>query len=385
MEQTPFRKRIYMDHASTTPLAEAACEAMRPFWHERFGNPSSPHACGQAAKAALEQARRSIAGLLDVSPRQIIFTSGATEANNLAIHSALWARGRIEGHVVASAIEHPSVIEPLKWWQRHGVTVTWVKPDPMGVVDPRRIMEAVTPKTRLVACLHASNEIGTKQPIAALGDLLSGTDVLFLVDAVQTIGHEDVSIVSWRADYVSFSAHKFYGPKGVGALVVSPGAPVVPLLRGGDQEEGRRASTVNVPGIVGMAAALDWCLQRSRCENERLRRLRDCLIDQVPRTINGVRVNGHPTQRLVNNAHFAFEGVNAEALVLALDMEGVCASMGSACHSGAMEPSHVLRAIGLPESYARGALRLSLGFDTTQEDVAAVLDLLPRIIKRLRV
>lgn len=374
-----------MDYAATTPLCEAASAAMHPFWQDKFGNPSSPHGFGQEAKAALEQARRSIGFVVDVPPHRIIFTSGATEANNLAIHSALWAKGRLEGHVVASAIEHPSVLESLKWWQRHGVTVTWIKPDPQGVIDPERIRNALTPHTRLVACLHASNEIGTIQTIGAIGDLLRQTDVLFLVDAVQTIGHEDVAITVWGADYVSCSAHKFYGPKGVGALFVSERAPVVPLLRGGDQEEGRRASTVNVPGVVGMAAALSWCLEQSRAANDRLRRMRDTLLDEIPRRIEGVRVNGHRTQRLSNNAHFAFEGVNAEALILALDMEGIAASMGSACHSGAMEPSHVLRAIGLPERYARGALRLSLGFETQDDDIAAVLDLLPRLIKRLRV
>ncbi len=378
--------KAYFDYASTTPVDPEVAAAMMPFLHEKFGNASSPHFLGQEAKKALEDARECLANFIGAKAEEIIFNSGATESNNHAVIGVARAHKAKGKHIIVSSIEHHSVLEPVEYLKDHeGYEVTYIKPDGDGCIDPEDIKRAITKKTILIAVMYASNEIGTIQPVAKIGAIAKEHQVPFLVDAVQAVGHVPVDVNGLNAGLLSLSAHKFYGPKGVGALYVRKGTELASLILGGDQERGRRASTQNIAGIVGLARAVEICSQKMAEEIEVQTRLRDRLLSEVPKRIIGVKVNGHLSRRLPNNAHFSFDQVQGESLLMSLDLAGIAASMGSACTSGALEPSHVLRAIGLSDEAAHGVLRVTLGRWTTQEEVEALLQKLPEIITRLRV
>jgi len=377
-------KKIYFDYASTTPADPAVMQAMEPYFFEHFGNASSPHALGREAKKAVEDARQELAGFIAAHPEEVVFTSGATESNNQAIFGVARHLKEKGDHVIVSRIEHPSVYEPVESLQKEGFQVTYLDVDKTGLVNPDDVKKAVTDQTILIAVMHASNEIGTLQPVQAIGKIAREKNISFLVDAVQTVGHIPVDVNDLNCDLLSFSAHKFYGPKGVGALYIRKGTPLKSFLLGGDQERGRRAATQNVPGIVGLGKAIELCRQKMPEEMRIQAALRDRLIEEISARIKDVVLNGHAVNRLPNNVHFSFSSVQGEALLMSLDMEGIAASQGSACTSGALEPSRVLRAIGLSDSLAYGALRLTIGRWTKEEDIDYVSAKLPPIIERLR-
>lgn len=365
---------IYLDYAATTPCDPQVIAAMQAYFFEKFGNASSPHSFGRRSRKAMEEARETLAAFLNAAPAEIIFTSGATEAHNQVIFGvarALKAKGR---HVVVSAIEHHSILGPVKRLAAEGFEITFVLPNEKGLIDPAAVAAVLRPDTILVAVGHANNEIGTLQDIADLGRICRAQGVSFLVDAVQTVGHIPVNVKDLQCDFLSLSAHKFYGPQGVGALYVRKGIACDALLLGGDQERGRRATTQNVPGIVGLGKAVALCRTQMEQEAQTQSALRDVLIDGVLKSIPHAILNGHRQNRLPNNAHFSFENINGEELVAALDLSGIACSVGSACTSGQLEPSHVLKATGLSDRMALGSLRVTVGRWTTQEDVQYFLE-----------
>lgn len=376
--------RTYFDYAATTPADPVVVEAMLPWFFEKFGNPSSSHVIGQEAAAALEAARETTADFIGARPADLIFNSGATEGNNHALSGVAEALKGRGGHIIISAVEHHSVTEPAARLAQNGFQVEVAPVDAPGRVNPGDIRRRITDQTILIAVIHASNEIGTVQPVAEIGAIARERGVPFLVDACQTVGHIPVDARDLNVDLMTFSAHKFYGPKGVGGLYIRPGTPLSPFFLGGDQERGRRASTQNVAGAVGMAAAAELCRGRMAAEAEQQVRWRERLMEEVPRRIEGVTVNGDRRGRLPNNVHFSFTGVDGQQLLVALDAQGVCASQGSACASGSMAPSPVLKAIGLADSLARGSLRLTLGRWTTDEQIEYLLSVLPSTVARLR-
>ncbi len=385
-------ERIYFDYASTTPTDPRVIEAMGPYFYTRFGNPASPHAFGRETLRAMEDARQSVACSIGARPEEIIFNSGATEGNNhalLGIARSLKEKGkpacRTGRHIVLSAIEHHSLEAPAACLAKEGYKITYLPVSQEGLVDPGQVQKAITDETVLVAVMHANNEIGTIEPVAEIGKIARAKGVPFLVDAVQTVGHIPVNVDGLGADLLTMSAHKFYGPKGVGALYIRKKTKIVSFLVGGGQEGGRRASTQNVAGAVGLAKALELCLENMPRETATQTRLRDQLLSEIPKRVDGVVINGHRTSRLPNNAHFAFEKLSGESLLMSLDMAGICASMGSACKAGAMEPSRVLSAIGLSDELAHGALRVTIGRWTTQSHIDYLLEQLPRMVARLRV
>ena len=378
-------QRIYFDYASTSPTDPEVIRAMEPYLWERFGNPSSPHSFGREAQKALEDAREALATFIGAKAEEIIFTSGATESNNSAIIGAVQSRQAKGSHIIVASIEHHSVLKPVEFLEKEGFKVTYLPVDQTGLVDPENVRQAITGQTVLIAVMHASNEIGTIQPAAAIGAVARENSIPFLVDAVQTVGHIPVHVEELKADLLSLSAHKFYGPKGVGALYVRKGTKLTRYLMGGDQEQGRRASTQNVAGAVGLAKAIELCRQNMNDEAQKQIEWRNRIMKTVTERIEGSRVNGHPADRLPNNTHFSFDKVHGEALLMSLDIAGIAASMGSACTSGAMEPSHVLRAIGLSDDLAFGSLRVTLGRWTTEEQVDYLLEQLPKCVERLRI
>ncbi len=377
-------EKIYFDYASTTPTALEVVKAMQPYFSHTFGNPSSPHVFGQEAKKAVEDSRDTVACFLGADPQEILFTSGGTEANNHAVFGVARSLKPKGDHIIVSRIEHHSVLEAAASLEREGFHVTYMDVDKNGMVDPGDIKKAINDKTILITVMAASNEIGTVQPTAQIGEMAKAKGIAFHVDAVQAVGHIPVDVNKLGVDLLSLSSHKLYGPKGVGALYIREGIKVSPFLVGGGQERGRRASTENVPGIVGLAKAIEICRDNMAEEIVEQERLRQRIINEVAGRIDGVTLNGHPTERLPNNAHFSFEKVQGEALLMSLDMIGMAASMGSACTSGALKPSHVLRAIGLPDDLAYGSLRVTIGRGTTSGHIDYLLDKLPGIIQRLR-
>ena len=348
---------------------------MEPYLTERFGNPSSLYAFGQRAKADLEAARAAVAACLNAGPEEICFTSGGTEADNWALKGAVELaalKGKKTGHIITSAIEHHAVLHTAQYLEKRGYAVTYLPVDGSGRVDPAAVEAAIRPDTVLISIMAANNEIGTIQPVAEIGAIARAHKVLFHTDAVQAVGHIPVDVEAWNADLLSLSAHKFGGPRGVGALYVRRPNRLPPLIHGGGQEGGRRSGTENVAGVVGMAAALKEAVEALPAESARLAALRDRLVEGLTR-LPYARLTGHPVHRLPGIASFVFEGVEGEALLLHLDARGICASSGSACSSASLDPSHVLLAIGLPHAIAHGSLRLSLGPDNTEADVDAIL------------
>ncbi len=380
-----IKETIYLDYAATTPTDPQVIEAMRPYFFEKFGNAGSPHALGREAQKALEDSRETLARFLGAKAEEIVFTSGATESNNHAVAGVARRFKEKGNHILVSKIEHHSVLEPIESLRQEGFQITYLNVDKDGTVDIEQMKKAITDKTILIAVMHASNEIGTIQPVAQVGKIAKEKNIPFLVDAVQTVGHIPFTVDEIQADLLSLSAHKFYGPKGIGALYIGKGTKIVSYLLGGDQEKSRRASTENVTGAVGLAKAIQLCQERLPAEIALQRKLRDHIIAGVKKAIADVIVNGHPENRLPNNAHFSFKGVQGEALLLSLDMAGIAASMGSACTSGALEPSHVLRAIGLTDHLALGSLRITVGRWTTEEQVKYFLEQLPEMVRRLRI
>lgn len=376
--------RIYLDHGATTPLAKEVLEEMMPYLTDKFGNPSSIHSFGREARKAIEDAREKVAKAINADPGEIIFTGGGTEADNLAIKGI--ARGyRHKGnHIITSAVEHHAVLDACLALQKEGFEVTILPVDEYGMVSVEDVKKAITDKTILITIMHANNEVGTIQPIAEIGEIAKEKGIYFHTDAVQTVGKIPVDVKELKVDLLSLSAHKIYGPKGVGALYVRKGLKLEPLANGGGQERKRRPGTENVAGIVGLGKAIELAVAEMPREAERLIKLRDKLIKGVLEKIPYVKLNGHPQERLPHNANFSVEYIEGESMLLMLDMKGIAASSGSACTSGSLDPSHVLLAMGIPHEVAHGSLRLTLGKDNTEEQIDYVLEVLPGIVERLR-
>jgi cysteine desulfurase len=376
-------KRIYLDYNATTPLDESAFEAMSPYLKEKCGNPSSMHQFGQEAAAAVEEARKSLGLLIGASPREIFFTSGATESDNWAILGLAGANSHEGRHVVTSAVEHPAVGSACGFLEERGFSVTRVPVDRHGRVSPRAFEDAVRPDTVLATIMHANNEVGTVQPIAELAEIARAKGVAFHTDAAQSVGKIQVDVQSMGVQLLSLSAHKFYGPKGVGALYVKKGTRIDPLIMGGAQESGNRAGTLNVPGIVGLGQAAKVASARVESDGRAQASLRDWLQNEILQSVEGARVNG-AGNRLPGTLSISLESVQGPDLMVALDLEGIAVSAGAACHSGAAEPSAVLMAMGVSKAAAIGSIRISLGRHTTKDDLETFLSALPRAIKRAR-
>jgi len=377
-------RRIYLDYAATTPTHPDVVKTMLPYFTEKFGNPSAIYACAQETKAAIEDARGKVARLLGAKDEELVFTSGGTESNNFAIKGTAFANKRKGNHIITNVIEHHAVLETCHFLEKMGYQLTILPVDSYGRVSPDDVRNAITPKTILITIMMANNEIGTIQPIAEISKIAREAGVYLHTDAVQTACHLPINVDELGVDMLSMSAHKFYGPKGVGALYLRKGTRLVSFMHGGGQERNRRASTENVPGIVGMGKAVELAMEEIDAEAKRITRLRDKLIKGLFDKIDPLRLNGHPQKRLPNNVNISIAFVEGEAICLNLDVEGICASTGSACSSGSLEPSHVMLALKLPPEEMRSSIRFSLGKWTTDEEIEYVLDVLPRIVNKLR-
>lgn len=377
-------KKVYLDYAATAPCDPEVLKAMEPYFLKEFGNASSIHSFGQEAKKAIEDARETLASFLGAKPEEIIFTSGGTESNNFAIEGVTHALEKKGNHIITTGIEHHAITEPCKFLEKRGFKVTYVGVDKYGLVSPDDIKKAITDKTILVSVMHANNEIGTIEPVAEIGKIVRDKGIYFHTDAVQTVGHIPTNVNNLNVDLLSLSAHKFYGPKGVGALYVRKGTRIESFLHGGDQEKGKRASTHNTPGIVGLGKAIELCRDKMEEEASFQTALRDRIIKEIKAKIPEVYLNGHPTQRLPNNINFSIRYIEGESILLSLDMLGIAASTGSACTSTSLEPSHVLLAIGLSHEFAHGSLRITLGRWTKEDEVDYLLENLPPIVEKLR-
>ena len=376
--------QIYADNAATTRLSDTALKAMLPYLQQEYGNPSSLHSVGQRAQEALTDARARIAQRLGCQPTEVIFTSGGSEADNQAIRSvAAWGKIKGKTHIISTAFEHHAVLHTLDALKKEGFTVTLLDVHEDGMVSAQQVEEAITDQTCLVTVMYANNEIGTVQPIAEIGEVCRRRGVYFHTDAVQAVGHLPVNVAEQNIDLLSLSAHKFHGPKGIGVLYARKGVPLFPLIHGGAQERGRRGGTENIPAIVGMAAALDEACDRLEEDTATLTALRDRLIAGLSKIPHSV-LNGNREHRLPGTVNFCFEGIEGESLLLLLGDEGVYASSGAACTSGALDPRHVLLAIGRPHESAHGSLRLSLSPDTTQEEVDYMVEAVTDVVAYLR-
>ncbi len=381
------RTDIYLDHAATTPVDPRVLEVMLPFFGTRFGNPSSVYALGRDARAALDWARGTLAGILGCQPREIVMTSGATEANNLAIKGVAWwyrANRPERNRIVVSAIEHHAVLHAADALREHGFEVDVVAPDADGIVPPEAVAAALSPQTCLVSVMLANNEIGTIQPIREIAALAREAGAVVHTDAVQAAGAMPVDVDALGVDLLSLSAHKVYGPKGVGLLYSRRQTPIAWQQHGGGQEDTRRAGTENVPSIVGMAAAMLIAAEEIEARAAHCRDLRDRLIDGILELVPEARLNGHPERRLPNNVNLTFAGVDGEALLLGLDLLGIAASSGSACTTGSTEPSHVITALGVAPDLARGSLRLTVGKDNTVEEIETAIQAVADTVERVR-
>ena len=377
-------KRIYMDHNATTPLREDVLEAMLPYLRGEFGNASSLHYFGIQARRAVEAAREKVATALGAQPREIILTGCGTESDNQAIKGVMFANRGKGDHIITSRIEHKAVLQTCQYLEKQGFRVTYLPVDEYGLVNPDDVAQAITGRTVLVSVMFANNEVGTIQPIAAIAQVCRERGVYFHTDAVQMVGKLPIDVNELRIDLLSLSAHKFYGPKGVGALYVRKGVKVDPLLHGGHQEWGRRAATENVAGIVGLGRALELRLGEMDAEAERLTALRERLYAGLLARIPHVYLNGHPSERLPGTLNVCFEYIEGEGIIMGLDLAGVAVSSGSACTSAELSPSHVLLAMGVRPAVAQGSIRFGLGRENSEADVDYVLEKLPPIIERLR-
>ncbi|MEE8618944.1 MAG: cysteine desulfurase NifS [Dehalococcoidales bacterium] len=377
-------RRIYLDYAATTPTHPEVVKAMLPYLTNVFGNPSTIYSYGQEARGAVEEARTNVAELIGARGEEITFTSGGTEADNFALKGIAYASEHKGDHIITTSIEHHAVVESCKFLERRGFKVTYLPVDGYGLVAPQDIKKAITNKTILISVIHANNEVGTIEPIGEIGKIAKEAGICFHTDAVQTVGHIPVNVDALGVDLLSISAHKVYGPKGVGALYIKKGTRLIPLMHGGEQEKRHRAGTENVPAIVGLGKAVELAGQEMDKETEWLTCLRDKLIKGLLERIDHIRLNGHPLKRLPNNVNVSVDFVEGESMLLNLDLEGICASTGSACSSSSLEPSHTLLALGLSPEQAHGSLRFTLGRENTEEDIECVLEVLPRVVAKLR-
>lgn len=378
------KKRIYLDYAATTPVDPKVTKAMLPYFSEKFGNTMSLHNFGQEVKQVLEENREVVAGLMKAESNEIIFTSSATESNNLALKGIAFANKDKGQHIIISSIEHPCIMESAKWLEKQGFEITRLKVDKCGLVDPEDVKKAIKKNTILVSIMHANNEIGTIEPIEEIGKICKEKGVYFHTDASQSLGKIPIDVNKMNIDLLTASSHKMYGPKGAACLFIKENIKIEPLLHGGGHESGLRSSTINVSAIVGFTRACKICEKEMKKEAEKQIKLRDKLIKGVLEKIEFSHLNGHPKKRLPNNTNFSFSFIEGESLVIQLDLLGIAGSTGSACSSAKLEPSHVLLAIGLKHQEAHGSLRLSLGRWTTEEEINKVLEVLPKAIKKLR-
>ena len=374
---------IYLDHAATTPVHPDVLEAMMPYLTTQYANPSTLYTFGREARAAVEDARAKVAALIGADPSEIYFTAGATESDNWAIMGIASATESKGKHIITSAIEHHAVLGTCEFLKRRGYEITLIPVDGDGLVNPEDVRRAITDQTVLITIMHSNNEVGVIEPIAEIGSVARERGIIFHTDATQSVGKVPIDVSQLNVDLLSLSGHKLYGPKGIGALYVRKGTRILPYIHGGGQESSKRAGTHNVPGIVGLGKAAEIAQLTMAEESAREIALRNRLIADIL-AIPDTRLNGHPTLRLPNNVNVSIEGAEGESMILMLDMLGICVSSGSACTSGSLAASHVLLAMGLPHELAHGSLRLTLGKDTTDEDIDRVLEVLPGIISRLR-
>jgi cysteine desulfurase len=375
---------IYMDHCSSTPTDDRVIEAMNPYFDKLYGNPSSTYSFAQESAKAIEEARERVANILNAKPTEIIFTSGGTEANNLAIKGIAFANREKGNHIITTQIEHHAVLNTCKWLEKQGFNVSYMEVDKYGVVNLDELKRAITNKTILISVMYANNEVGTIEPVSEIAEITGNKEIYIHTDAVQAVGKIKVDVNKLGVDLLSLSAHKFYGPKGVGALFVRDGTKIDPLLHGGHHEQNKRAGTENVAGIVGLGKACEIALGEMEEEDIRLKKLRDRLQRGITEKITDVVVNGHPDARLSGVLNICVKYVEGESILLYLDKEGIAASSGSACTSDTLEPSHVLTSMGIPPSVAHGSLRFSLGHSSNEQDIDKVLEVLPPIVKKLR-
>ncbi len=375
---------IYMDHSATTYAKEEVVDAMLPYFTQHFGNPSSIYGIARESKQAIDTARAQVAKAVGALPDEVYFTSGGSESDNWAIKGVAYANRKRGTHIITTKIEHHAVLHTCQFLEKEGFTVTYLPVDRYGLVDPADLEKAITEKTILVSIMYANNEIGTIEPIQELAAVAQKHKVYFHTDAVQAIGNVPIDVKSQNIDLLSLSAHKFYGPKGVGALYIRNGVRIENLIHGGGQERKKRAGTENIAGIVGCGKAIELVTADIAGHNVRIQKMRDRLLQGILEKIPHARLNGHPTERLSGNLNVSFEFIEGESMLLWLDDEGICASTGSACTSGSLEPSHVLLATGLPVEISHGSLRLTLGDINTEEDIDVVLEVLPKVVSRLR-
>ncbi|ODA41756.1 cysteine desulfurase NifS [Desulfosporosinus sp. BG] len=378
-------RRVYLDHSATTPVDVEVASLMMTYYTEKYGNPSSVHSFGREAKQALEEARKQVAELIGATPSEVTFTSGGTEADNLAILGTAEALRKKGKHIITSSIEHHAVLETCEYLEKNGFDLTVIPVDEEGILSVEDVRKVIRPDTILISVMHANNEVGSIQPIAEIGKLAKEHGITFHVDAVQSLGKIPIDVNEMNVDLLTVSSHKIYGPKGVGALYVRKGVRVVPLVHGGGQEKKRRSGTENTPGIIGFGKACQLAGQRMAEDAEHHTKLRDKLINGILQSIDHVKVNGPMgDKRLPNNVNVSIRFVEGESLLLSLDMLGISASSGSACTSGSLDPSHVLLAMGLVHEIAHGSLRFTLGRQNTEEEIDYVLEQLPKIVERLR-
>ncbi len=375
---------IYMDHSATSPVDPEVFEAMKPYFIDSFGNASTLYSLGREGKKAMESAREEVASIIGAEPKEIIFTSGGTESDNIAILGTAYKLKNKGNHIITSDIEHPAVDETCKYLEKNGFNVTYLPVYNDGIVKIKDLEDAITDKTILITIMHANNEIGTIQPISEIGKIARENKIYFHTDAVQTVGKIPVNVKELNVDMLSLSAHKLYGPKGIGALYLRQGVRIEPIMHGGGHEKGIRPGTENVPGIVGLGKACSIAKENLQRDAQKLTSLRDMLIDSVLAENEDSYLNGHRTKRLPNNANFRFTGIEGESLILHLDAKGIATSTGSACSSIKLEPSHVLMAIGLKEVEAHGSLRISLGNENTEEDIEYTLTAIKEVVEKLR-
>lgn len=377
-------RKVYLDNAATTALSPKVLEQMMPYLTTIYGNPSSPHSFGQEARKGVDHARDQVAKALNALPEEIIFTGRGTESDNTVLFGVAERYAKKGNHIITTNVEHHAILHTCEALEKRGVEVTYLPVDENGMVTGEQVANAITDKTILVSIMFANNEVGTIMPIAEIGKVCRERGVLFHTDAVQAVGHVPIDVKAMNIDMLSLSAHKFHGPKGVGALYMKKGIRLPSYVMGGAQERNRRAGTENVAGIVGLGAAIALATQTLEESAARMTRLRDKLIAGIAQRIPEVKLNGHPTMRLPNNVNYSIKYIEGESILLMLDMNGIAASSGSACTSGSLDPSHVLLALGLSHEVAHGSVRLTLSDETTEEDIDYVLDVLPKVAERLR-
>ena len=377
-------RKVYLDNAATTALSPRVLEAMLPYFTQYYGNPSSVHAFGREAKQGLDKARDQVAKALHCEPSEVIFTGCGTESDNTVLLGVAQRYGDKGKHIITTNVEHHAILHTCEYLEKQGYSVTYLPVDQDGLVTAEQVAAAIRPDTILVSIMFANNEVGTIMPIQEIGAVCKEKGVLFHTDAVQAVGHIPVDVQAMHIDMLSLSAHKFHGPKGVGALYCRKGIRLPSYIMGGAQEKGRRAGTENVAGIVGMGAAIQLATEQLEENRAKMTALRDRLMTGIQARISEVKLNGHPTNRLPNNVNFSFKYIEGESILLMLDMNGIAASSGSACTSGSLDPSHVLLALGLPHEIAHGSVRLTLGDETTEEDIDYTIDVLEKTVARLR-